>query len=682
MQDATVAKIEKDLDILKTKLLNGNYCEADIERIMRAAGFGKIWHADQKRASGEPYFIHPIQVASILIDLNLDCETIIAALLHDTVEDTEITLEFISQQFGPTVASLVDGVTKIDIIKAQSKSIQTVETIRKIIIAMANDIRVIFIKLADRLHNMRTLKFLKPEKQILMAQETLNIYAPIAAQLGISEIRGELEDLSLKYLNPEVYEKIRHYVVYRRSKIKRYLERQQELIKEAAFKEGIEIRTEARVKHIYSIYKKMLKYDVEPSGLFDIFGIRVYCQSVNECYAMLSVIHGMWKPIENRIKDYISVPKPNGYQSLHTAVYAEEGRIVEVQIRTYAMHIAAEYGIAAHWLYKSGKVAGNFKPREIALINRLKNWNRFNVDNSRFLQDLKEDILRDIIFVFTPAGEVIELPTGSTALDFAYHIHSEVGNHCMAAKADGVIIPLDKELHNSQVVEIITNATAHPHLHWLREVRTARARSRIRAWLNKNNHLHIGRNVIVTDQAEPVQAPAASGKKLPSVTLPDDIKNMVREVIDKDRVTLKVGGEKNMMITMAKCCNPAVGDDIVGYVSVGRGIIVHRKDCPNLKNINEINLRMVNVEWATVSSKYVKRYKLSAHPTQDLFAEVEHAIKKYHGHIIDGQIQESAPDKIEGFVTIEIDRKEDLKKALKSIRTIPSIISIGGYDEI
>ena len=682
MQDATVAKIEKDLDILKTKLLNGNYCEADIERIMRAAGFGKIWHADQKRASGEPYFIHPIQVASILIDLNLDCETITAALLHDTVEDTEITLEFISQQFGPTVASLVDGVTKIDIIKAQSKSIQTVETIRKIIIAMANDIRVIFIKLADRLHNMRTLKFLKPEKQILMSRETMDIYAPIASQLGISEIRGELEDLSLKYLNPEVYEKIRHYVVYRRSKIKRYLERQQELIKEAAFKEGIEIKTEARVKHIYSIYKKMLKYDVEPSGLFDIFGIRVYCQSVNECYAMLSVIHSMWKPIEHRIKDYISVPKPNGYQSLHTAVYAEEGRIVEVQIRTYAMHIAAEYGIAAHWLYKSGKVAGNFKPREIALINRLKNWNRFNVDNSRFLQDLKEDILRDIIFVFTPAGEVIELPTGSTALDFAYHIHAEVGNHCMAAKADGVIIPLDKELHNSQVVEIITNATAHPHLHWLREVRTARARSRIRAWLNKNNHLHIGRNVIVTDQAEPVQAPAASGKKLPSVTLPDDIKNMVREVIDKDRVTLKVGGEKNMMITMARCCNPAAGAVIVGYVSVGRGIIVHRKDCPNLKNINDITLRMVNVEWATVSSKYVKRYKLSAHPTQDLFAEVEHAIKKYHGHIIDGQIQESGPDKIEGFVTIEIDRKEDLKKALKSIRTIPSIISIGGYDEI
>ena len=679
-----MARIEKDLDILKTKLLNGNYCEADIERIMRAAGFGKIWHADQKRASGEPYFIHPIQVASILIDLNLDCETIIAALLHDTVEDTEITLDFISQQFGPTVATLVDGVTKIDIIKAQTKSIQTVETIRKIIIAMANDIRVIFIKLADRLHNMRTLKFLKPEKQVIMAQETLNIYAPIAAQLGISEIRGELEDLSLKYLKPDIYQKIKHYVAYRKSRVTRYLERQQELIKEAAFKEGIEIKTEARAKHIYSIYKKMLKYDVEPSGLFDIFGIRVYCQSVNECYAMLSVIHGMWKPIENRLKDYISIPKPNGYQSLHTAVYAEEGRIVEVQIRTYAMHIAAEYGIAAHWLYKSGKVAGNFKPREIALINRLKNWNRFNVDNSRFLDDLKEDILRDIIFVFTPAGEVIELPTGSTALDFAYHIHSEVGNHCMAAKADGNIIPLDKELHNSQVIEIITNANAHPHLHWLREVRTARARSRIRAWLNKNDHMHIGRNVIVTDKDEPASAKESGSpkKKLPTVTLPDDIKNMVREVIDKDRVTLKVGGQKNMMITMARCCNPAVGDDIVGYVSVGRGIIVHRRDCPNLKNINDINLRTVNVEWATVSSKYVKRYKLSARPTQDLFAEVENAIKKYRGHIIDGQIQETGKDRIEGFVTIEIDRKEDLKKALKSIRTIPSILSIGGYDEI
>ena len=675
-----MARIDKDLDILKTKLINGSYSQEEIDRIMRAAGFGKIWHEGQKRASGEPYFIHPIQVASILIDLNLDCETIIAALLHDTVEDTDITLDFISQQFGPVVATLVDGVTKIDIIKAQSKSIQTVETIRKIIIAMANDIRVIFIKLADRLHNMRTLKFLKPEKQILMSQETLNIYAPIAAQLGISEIRGELEDLSLKYLKPDIYEKIKHYVAYRKSKINRYLEHLQELIKEAAQKEGIEIKTEARVKHIYSIYKKMLKYDVEPSGLFDIFGIRVFCQSVTECYAMLSVIHGMWKPIENRLKDYISIPKPNGYQSLHTAVVAEDGKTVEVQIRTYAMHIAAEYGIAAHWLYKSGKVAGNFKPREIALINRLKKWNRFNVDNSRFLDELKEDILRDIIFVFTPAGEVIELPTGSTAIDFAYHIHSEVGNHCMAAKADGIIIPLGKELHNSQVVEIITNSSAHPHLHWLREVKTARARSRIRAWLNKNNHLHIGRNIIVVDKEEPVPTPKA--KKLPSVTLPDDIKNMVREVIDKDRVTLKVGGEKNMMITMARCCNPAVGDDIVGYVSVGRGIIVHRRDCPNLKNIKEINLRMINVEWATVSSKYVKRYKLTAHPTQDLFAEMENAIKKYRGHIIDGQIQESGKDRIEGFVTIEIDRKEDLKKALKSIRAIPSILSIGGYDEI
>jgi len=668
-----MARIEKELDILKTKLINGGYSEEDTAKIMRAAGFGKIWHADQKRASGEPYYIHPIQVATILIDLNLDYETIIAALLHDTVEDTEITLDFISQQFGPVVAKLVDGVTKISSIKAPSKSIRAVETIRKIIIAMANDIRVIFIKLADRLHNMRTLKFLRTEKQKIIAQETLDIYAPIAGQLGISEIRGELEDLSLKYLKPEIYKKIKQYVSYKKKKINSYLEQQQEIIKEAAQKEGIEIKTEARAKHIYSIYKKMLKYDTDPSGLFDLIGVRVYCQSVNECYAMLSVIRGIWKPIEDRLRDYISIPKPNGYQSLHTSVIASEGKILEVQIRTYAMHTAAEYGIAANWVYKSGKVAGNFKPKEIALINRLKNWNRFNVDNSRFLDDLKEDILKDTIFVFTPAGEVIELPHGATAIDFAYHIHSEIGNHCMAAKADGNIIPLGKGLMNSQSVEIITSNGAHPHLHWLREVKTSRARSRIRAWLNKNDHLHISKNVVIVDNTGLSAAPQ---RKVPTVTLPDNIKNMVREVIDRDRVALKVGGQTNMMITMARCCNPSVGDDIVGYASVGRGVVVHRRDCKDLSHIRHINLRTINVEWATVSSKYTKRYKFTSRPTQNLFAEIENALKKYHGHIIDGQIQTEGKDKTEGFIAIEIDRKEDLKRAVKSIRTIPSIMGI------
>lgn len=670
-----MAKIEKEIEILKTKLLNGNYSKEDIYKIMRAAGFGKIWHDKQKRANGEPYFIHPIQVASILIDLDLDVETIMAALLHDTVEDTDITLEFLEQQFGKEVAVLVDGVTKISIIKAKNKSNQEIETIRKMVIAMTKDIRVIFIKLADKVHNMRTLKYLKPERQKILSQECLDIYAPLAGQLGISEIKQELEDLSLKYLQPEIYKKIKQYVSLKKRKINAYLDIQKEEIIKAAKEEGIDIKVETRAKHFYSIYQKMKRYDKEVNEIYDLIGLRIFCQTANECYALLGAVHKIWKPVENRLKDYIAIPKPNGYQSLHTTVTAGEGKILEVQIRTYSMHMTAEYGIAAHWLYKHGRFAGSFKPRDIALINRLKHWNRFNVDKSYFLDDLKEDILKDTIFVFTPEGDVIELPARSTAIDFAYYIHSEIGNHCKAAKADGMIIPLGKELMNSQCVEIITSNSAHPHLHWLRVVKTSRAKSKIRAWLNKNDSsLLISKNVVITEK-QTLPAPKTTGK-IPEVQLPDEIKNIVKGVIDKDRVALRVGGEKNMMITFAKCCSPVLGDDIIGYVSVGRGIIVHKSDCPNLKNINEINLRKISVEWETVSSKPTKRYKVSSKTTQDIFSEIESAIKKYKGHIIDGQIFNETEDKINGYFTIEIEKKEDFKKAIKSARAIPSILNI------
>ncbi|MCQ2603566.1 MAG: RelA/SpoT family protein [Spirochaetia bacterium] len=670
-----MARIDKELEILEKKLINGDYCREDVYRIMRAAGFGKIWHDGQKRASGEPYFIHPIQVASILIDLNLDYETIIAALLHDTVEDTDITLDFISQQFGPVVATLVDGVTKISLMKAKNKSNQSIETIRKIVIAMAKDIRVIFIKLADRLHNMRTLDFLSPDRQKAMAKESLEIYAQLAGQLGLSEIKGELEDLSLKYLNPAAYKKIRHYVTYKRTKIETYLEEQQEILKDAARKEGIEIKTEARAKHIYSIYQKMLKYDVEPSELYDLIGVRVFCQTVTECYAMLGIVHKMWAPVENRLKDYISIPKPNGYQSLHTTVSASNGKFLEVQIRTYAMHMTAEYGIAAHWLYKSGKFAGTFKPKDIALINRLKSWTRFNVDKAYFLDDLKEDILKDTIFVFTPNGDVIEMPKGSTPIDFAYYIHSEVGNHCKAAKINGTLVPLGKELLNDQCVEIITSSSAHPNLYWLRIARTSRARSKIRSWINKYDKSLLISKSIVIESRDQLRNPDFK-KSSRFVKLTEDAKTILREAIDKDKVKLKLGDEQHMMVNFAKCCSPAKGDEIIGYVSVGRGIIVHKKDCPNVKNINNINLRKINIEWAHISQKHVKRYKLEAEIVPDLLTEIEGAIKSLKGHIVDGQLMEEDGKKLSGFITIEMDRKKDFIPALKEIKNIPSILEI------
>jgi guanosine-3',5'-bis(diphosphate) 3'-pyrophosphohydrolase len=658
-----------DNELLKDFTRNlSSYTPTEKERILNAALWAAEMHNKQKRASGEPYLVHLLHVAEILVTLYLDYRAVIAALLHDVLEDTEVTRNELRKKFGREVEALVNGVTKISLIHAKSKTVQEAETIRKMLFAMSRDVRVILIKLADKLHNMRTLGFLEPERRKKIAQECLDIYAPLAGRLGISWIKNELEDLSLKYLQPDIYNQIKQWVVHRRNERTQYLER----VKQALFKEaadaGIKINLETRAKHFYSIYKKMKRTGGTIDEIYDLLGIRILCETPSECYELLGLVHKIWPPIEGRFKDYIAMAKSNGYQSLHTTVMGYEGKLIEIQIRTHEMHRTAENGIAAHWLYKKGYSKEIVRPEDIPLINQLKSWEDTKGASREFLDKIKQELLKDSIYVFTPQGQVIELPKGGTAIDFAYHIHTEVGNHCMAAKADDTIIPLHKELKNTQVIEIITSNTARPHVNWLRYARTSRARSKIRHWLNQNDSsLIIDRNIVVKKRSAP--APAQR-------PLPEKKQGFEKQVLDKSKIGIKSGNERNLMVRLAGCCNPTVGDAIIGYVSRGRGIIVHKDSCTNRRHIKDFKERMIDVEWETVSPKATKRFRVTARLTSDLFSEIEGTLRKFKGHLIEGKLEENINETLNGFFTVELDNKEDFNKVLKNLRTIPAIVNI------
>ena len=646
------------------------YPEEERGKILMAAKWAEELHQNQLRASGEPYFIHPLQVAEILVDLRMDHQSIIAALLHDVLEDTEASREELKQRFGKDVESLVNGVTKISDLKAKNKSIQEAETIRKMLFAMVKDIRVILIKLADKLHNMRTLEFLPPAKRKSIATECLDIYAPLASRLGIAWIKAELEDLSLKHLNRQIYDQIKSFVASKKGERAEYLKELDSKLKEEAKTEGIEIKVETRAKHFYSIYMKMKKRGKKLDELFDLLGIRILCDSQSDCYTMIGVVHRLWKPIEGRFKDYIAMPKANKYQSLHTTVMGDRGRLIEIQIRTNDMHRTAEHGIAAHWLYKKGTTTERVRAEDLPIINRLKSWDGVRISSGDFLNEIKGEILKDSIYVFTPKGDAIELPKGSTAIDFAYHIHTDIGDHVMAAKADGSIIPLKEELKNTQVIEIITSASAHPHLTWLRYVKTSRARSKIRTWLKKtDDNIIIDKNIVARKKAEPAAHPKGPRKEKPA-------EEDTTRLRDDQKVGIRIGNERNMLINMARCCNPATGDDIVGYVSRGRGIIVHRKDCTNIKFIPDMEERTIQVEWETVSPKATRHFLVSARRTNDLFSEIEGAIRKFKGHLIAGKIDEEGSDRLVAMFTMELESGDDFRRVIKSIRLIPSVLSI------
>ncbi|MFP4373373.1 MAG: RelA/SpoT family protein [Spirochaetaceae bacterium] len=645
------------------------YGDDDRKRIVSAAKTSRTLHEGQLRDSGEPYFIHPLQVADILLDLNLDASTVAAALLHDVLEDTAMTRQDLRREFGRDVDALVNGVTKIATVKAQNKNVQETETIRKMLLAMVKDIRVILIKLADKLHNMRTLEHKDEKRRREIAQETLDIYAPLAGRLGISWLKDELEDLSLKHLNPESYNQIRAFVRQKKRDRADYLQRVKNAIYKKAAEAGLDIEVDARAKHFYSIYEKMKRRNKSLDEIYDSLGIRILAADETACYTILGLVHRLWPPIEGRFKDYIAMPKANRYQSLHTTVLSYGGKMLEIQIRTFEMHRTAEYGVAAHWLYKQQGRDKRSDNRDLAIIHRVKDLDGQHITSSEFLEEIKREILKDCIYVFTPKGDAIQLPKGSTAIDFAYHIHTEVGNHTSGAKADGSIIPLKAELKNTQVIEIMTNPHAHPHLNWLRYAHTSRARAKIRHWLNKHDeNLIIDRSIVARRKQE---APAEPSPEERTSRAPAENK-----IFDRRKVGVRIGNDRNFMIHFAGCCNPTTGDDIVGYVSRGRGIIVHRRDCPNLKLIPDYEERAIEVEWETVSPRTIRRFKVTARKTFDLFSEIEGAVRKLNGHLIEGRVEENDTGNLEAYFTMELDRREHVKKVMKSIRTVPAVMNI------
>jgi len=655
------------------------YAPQEQERIAKAARFACKAHEGQKRRSGEPYIIHPYAVAEILISMNMDVDTVIAGLLHDTMEDTDTTYETLAEEFGTTVADLVEGETKISALKAKNKSQQEAETIRKMFFAMSKDVRVIIIKLADKLHNMKTLQHLNENRAKEIANETLDIFAPLADRLGMAELKGELEDLSLKVLRPSTYQYIEEYLLSRKSERTAYLNRIEKVLYRTCAEQGIStIQIQSRTKHSYGVYMKMKKRKIPLEDMGDILGVRIICDSVNECYTLLGIVHKLWPPIAGRFKDYIAMPKANNYQSLHTTVMASEGKLLEVQIRTREMHGTAEYGVAAHWMYKSvtgvseSEWMGPQSEQFSKILQRLKSWSNEIEQSETFLEDIKGELLKDTIYVFTPQGHIVELAAHATALDFAYHIHTEIGNHTTGAKADGSIIPLSQPLKNTQVIEILTSPNAHPNVNWLRLAQTTNARKKIRSWLNKNDDsLIIDKDIIAKKKVE--TKPAVETES-PADEIDSD--GIVRSIVDNSRMTFKVGNEKNIMISLASCCNPRRGDKIVGYVSRGRGIIVHRTDCKNLKNMSEITERSIEVEWETEKPRLTRRFRVISKITQDLFAEIEGAIRKYSGHLIEGRLEDGDPGKLIGSFTMEVANEDDFKKVVKSIKAVPSIISI------
>ena len=660
------------------------YSQEDYNKIEKAAYYANKKHENQKRKSGEPYIIHPLAVAETLIQLNMDADTVCAGLLHDVIEDTDTSEENITELFGKNVCELVQGVTKIANIKNLSKSAQEAETIRKMFIAMSKNMPVIIIKLADKLHNMRTLQYMEPTRAKEIASDCLDIYAPLADRLGIAWMKAELEDLSLKMLKPDTYQYIQDYLLAKKSEFDKYLETVQKKIANACIEAGIKnIKITTRSKHTYSIYMKMKKRRKEIDEIFDILGVRVICNTVPECYTLVGIIHQLWPPMEGRFKDYIAMPKANNYQSLHTTIMAMNGVILEIQIRTYEMDQIAEYGVASHWAYKANMGAQsssswvNMDSQQLSRIaTKLKTWNTEIEQSESFMDDIKSELLKDTIYVFTPKGQAIELPIGSTALDFAYMIHTEIGNHTVSAKANGSIIPLAQPLENTQVVEILTQKNAHPRVTWLKYAHTTSARRKIRAWLNKyDENLLIEKNII----AHKKDVEAAISSEPPTTVAPEDLQDseIIRTVHnDYKKSSVTVSKNKNIMISLAQCCNPAPGDAIVGYVSRGRGIIVHKADCPNLVHMSEIDQRRIEVEWETATETITRRFMVTSKRTQDLFSEIEGAIRNHAGHLVAGSLIDDEIGNLVGTFTMECDNEESFKKVVKSIRNIPNVIKI------
>lgn len=699
--------------------------EADTDIIREAYYFAEKHHEGQKRNSGEDYIVHPFNVACILAEMNMDVSTIIAGLLHDTIEDTSVTYDDVKEKFGEEVADLVDGVTKLKMLSYQTKQEKQAENIRKMVLAMAKDIRVIIVKFADRLHNMRTLEYMTPEKKHDKALETIEIYAPLADRLGMSRVKSELEDLSLRYLDPENYYKLVDMINKRRSEREELIDDLIRDISNQLKRTGIAADITGRPKNFYSIYKKMMKKGKTFEEIYDLQAIRILVDDVKDCYGALGVVHTMYKPIPGRFKDYISMPKPNKYQSLHTTVIDDKGETFEVQIRTWEMHKTAEYGIAAHWKYKEGAKKSTTFDENLTWLRQLLEWQKDLKDPNEFIETLKVDFFADEVFVFTPNGDVINLPDNSTPIDFAYRVHTAVGNTCVGAKINGRIVPLSHKLKNGEIVEVITNKNSEPSLDWLSIVASPQARTKIRQYFKvKDRDKNIAKGQVMIEQEI-----KRIGLK-PNELIRDDWMDDVRERLKFDnlddlyaqigygsmsvrQVTVKltehykeevqeahtvpfkteefttptrrehrntggiiVKGIDNVKVRIAKCCTPVPGDEIVGFITMGRGVSVHRSDCINLKN-NMSEERLIPVRWDIDEQEtYSAELEVRADSKSNVLADIANRI---HDARLDIQ-NLSAREKKEGVLiirtTVRIHHIEELQRLIKKLENIQHVIEV------
>ena len=730
-------------EVLYKELINSvlkYHPSTDISMIEKAYKVASEAHEGQKRKSGEPYIIHPLCVAIILADLELDKETIVAGLLHDAVEDTWMTYEEVEKEFGSEVALLVDGVTKLGQLSYSADKVEVqAENLRKMFLAMAKDIRVILIKLADRLHNMRTLQYMRPEKQQEKARETMDIYAPIAMRLGISKIKVELDDLSLKYLKPDVYYDLVHKVALRKSEREQFVGAIVKEVKKHMDDANIKAQVDGRVKHFFSIYKKMVNQDKTIDQIYDLFAVRILVDTVKDCYAALGVIHEMYKPIPGRFKDYIAMPKPNMYQSLHTTLIGPNGQPFEIQIRTYEMHRTAEYGIAAHWKYKEssdGKVpVGKSEEEKLNWLRQILEWQRDMSDNKEFMSLLKNDLdlFADSVYCFTPQGDVKTLPSGSTPVDFAYSVHSAVGNKMVGARVNGKLVPIEYEIKNGDRIEIITSQNSQgPSRDWLKLVKSTQAKNKINQWFKKElkeDNILKGKEMLAqyarakgfkitnytkTQYLEAVlrkygfrdwdSVLAAIGhgglkegqvfNKLVEAYDKENKKNLTDEQvleaasetqeklhIAKSKSGIVVKGIHDVAVRFSKCCNPIPGDEIVGFVTRGRGITIHRTDCVNVLNMSETDrTRLIEAEWQQPDTKEKEKYmaeiQVYANNRTGLLVDLSKIFTERKIDLRSINSRTSKQEKATISMSFEIGSKEELRSLIEKIRQVESVIDV------
>lgn len=704
---------------LRRQLLDevrAHHPSADLGVVERAFDLAVEAHADQARASGEPYVTHPIASARILAELGIDPVAVAAALLHDVPEDTEYRLADIEERFGAEVAQLVDGVTKLSKFSTHSHEQQQAENIRKMFLAMAEDIRVVLIKLADRLHNMRTLAALPPDKQQRIARQTMEIYAPLAERLGIWQMKWELEDLAFKALEPERFRELARLLDTRRAGRESYIERAIEILRPELERQGIRAELSGRPKHLYSIWKKMQRKGAEFGEIYDVYAIRILVDEVRDCYAALGVVHSLWRPIPGQFDDYIAVPKNNLYQSLHTAVIALDGKPLEIQIRTHAMHQVSEVGIAAHWRYKEGSKSDRDYDAKLAWLRQLMDWQREVSDATEFVEGIKLDIFQDQVFVFTPKGDVKDLPAGATPLDFAYRIHTDVGHRCIGAKVNNRLVPLDYRLKNGDIVEIVTTKGEHgPSRDWLNLVRTSHAREKIRQWFkrkDRDENIAHGRESLERElrrlartsiQGVGLERIAEIAKSYNYESIDDfyaaigygalGAQQVVTRlgVVDDSELALpavappasgartggvRVKGVGDLLVRFAKCCHPIPGDPIVGFITRGKGVTVHLRSCPTVLNEREVS-RLIEVEWeAAPAQTYPIAIRVEAYDRTGLLSDITQVVAENKVNILAAQVKVAADHTTTVTATLQVASVSQLARVMSRIEQLKDVLTV------